>query len=107
MNFLLNFLAAGNPPPLLRDWREDTVAFVHHNAPKLVMIIVGALVLSRVLRTTVRRIAALQEKKLLSGIRAQRIRTMASVIISGGVFVIFCWVVLQDVRLFGLHIGPL
>ena len=107
MNFLLNFLAAGNPPPLLRDWREDTVAFVHHNAPKLVMIIVGALVFSRVLRTTVRRIAALQEKKLPSGIRAQKIRTMASVITSVGVFVIFFWAVLQALPLFGLNLGPL
>ncbi|HEV2728485.1 MAG TPA: hypothetical protein VGV15_00510, partial [Terriglobales bacterium] len=109
MNVPLNFvlLAAGNPPALLRDWREDTVAFVHHNAPKLVMIIVGALVLSRVLRITVRRIAALEERRLPSGIRAQKIRTMASVITSVGVFVIFFWAVLQALPLFGLNLGPL
>ena len=107
MNFLLNFLAAGNPPALLRDWREDTVAFVHHNAPKLVVIIVGALVLSRVLRITVRRIAALEERRLPSGIRAQKIRTMASVITSVGVFVIFFWAILQALPLFGLNLGPL
>ncbi|HEV2715421.1 MAG TPA: mechanosensitive ion channel family protein, partial [Terriglobales bacterium] len=100
-------LAAGNPPALLRDWREDTVAFLRHDVPKLVVIVVGALILSRVLRVTVRRIAALQEKKLPSGIRTQKIRTMASVITSVGVFVIFFWAVLQALPLFGLNLGPL
>jgi small-conductance mechanosensitive channel len=109
MNSPLNFvlLATDNLPALLRDWRDDTVAFLHHDAPKLAMIIVGALILSRVLRATVRRIAALQEKKLPSGIRAQKIRTMASVITSVGVFVIFFWALLQALPLFGLNLGPL
>src|SRR3989440_3471564 len=98
---------AGNFPALLRDWREDTVTFLHHDMPKLVIIVVGALVLSRLLRVMVRRIAALQEKKLPSGIRAQKIRTMASVITSVGVFVIFFWAVLQALPLFGLNLGPL
>jgi len=109
MNLPLNFvlLATDNLPALLRDWRGDTVAFLHHDAPKLAMIIVGALILSRVLRVTVRRIAAVQEKKLPSGIRAQKIRTMASVITSVGVFVIFFWALLQALPLFGLKLGPL
>ena len=109
MSTLSDFVAveAGNFPALLRDWREDTVTFLHHDMPKLVIIVVGALVLSRLLRVMVRRIAALQEKKLPSGIRAQKIRTMASVITSVGVFVIFFWAVLQAVPLFGLNLGPL
>src|SRR6266481_7427177 len=98
---------AGNLPALFRDWREDTVTFLHHDMPKLVIIVVGALVLSRLLRVMVRRIAALQEKKLPSGLRAQKIRTMASVITSVGVFVIFFWAVLQALPLFGLNLGPL
>jgi moderate conductance mechanosensitive channel len=109
MNVPLSFvlLATRNPPALLRDWREDTVAFLRHDVPKLVVIVVGALILSRVLRVTVRRIAALQEKKIPSGIRTQKIRTMASVITSVGVFVIFFWAVLQALPLFGLNLGPL
>ena len=109
MSTLSDFVAveAGNFPALLRDWREDTVTFLHHDMPKLVIIVVGALVLSRLLRVMVRRIAALQEKKLPSGIRAQKIRTMASVITSVGVFVIFFWAVLQALPLFGLNLGPL
>jgi len=109
MSTLSDFVVfdAGNFPALLRDWREDTVTFLHHDMPKLVIIVVGALVLSRLLRVMVRRIAALQEKKLPSGIRAQKIRTMASVITSVGVFVIFFWAVLQALPLFGLNLGPL
>ena len=109
MSTLSDFVVvdAGNFPALLRDWREDTATFLHHDMPKLVVIVVGALVLSRLLRVMVRRIAALQEKKLPSGVRAQKIRTMASVITSVGVFVIFFWAVLQAVPLFGLNLGPL
>src|SRR5881409_3845939 len=109
MSTLSDFVVveAGNLPALFRDWREDTVTFLHHDMPKLVIIVVGALVLSRLLRVMVRRIAALQEKKLPSGIRAQKIRTMASVITSVGVFVIFFWAVLQALPLFGLNLGPL
>src|SRR5207248_3014146 len=94
-------------PELLLCCREDTVTFLHHDMPKLVIIVVGALVLSRLLRVMVRRIAALQEKKLPSGVRAQKIRTMASVITSVGVFVIFFWAVLQALSLVGLNLGPL
>jgi len=109
MSFLLSatLIATDSVPALLRDWRDDTVAFLHHDAPKLVMIVVGALVLSRVFRVTVLRIAAVQEKKLPSGIRAQKIRTMASVITSVGVFVIFFCAILQALPLFGLNLGPL
>lgn len=109
MSFLLSatLIATDSVPALLRDWRDDTVAFLHHDAPKLVMIVVGALVLSRVFRVTVLRIAAVQEKKLPSGIRAQKIRTMASVITSVGVFLIFFWAILQALPLFGLNLGPL
>src|SRR5436309_4376808 len=109
MSTLSDFVVvdAGNFPALLRDWREDTATFLHHDMPKLVVIVVGALVLSRLLRVMVRRVAALQEKKLPSGIRAQKIRTMASVITSVGVFVIFFWAVLQALPLFGLNLGPL
>src|SRR6058998_3370592 len=109
MSTLSDFVVvdAGNFPALLRDWREDAATFLHHDMPKLVIIVVGALVLSRLLRVMVRRIAALQEKKLPSGIRAQKIRTMASVITSVGVFVICFWAVLQALPLFGLNLGPL
>src|SRR6266700_1711394 len=109
MSTLSDFVVvdAGNFPALLRDWREDTATFLHHDMPKLVVIVVGALVLSRLLRVMVRRIAALQEKKLPSGIRAQKIRTMASVVTSIAVFVLFFVAALEVLSLLGLNLGPL
>ena len=40
MSTLSDFVVveAGNFPALLRDWREDTVTFLHHDMPKLVVI---------------------------------------------------------------------
>ncbi len=81
--------------------------FVRDSAPKLILIAIGAIILIRLVRVATRRLAALQEKKIPSGLRAQQIRTLASVINSVGTFVILFWVLLQALPLFGLHPGPL
>jgi moderate conductance mechanosensitive channel len=98
---------AGNLPNLLRDWREDTMTFLHHDVPKLVFIALSALVLIQLLRVITRRVAHLQEKKLPPGLRVQKVRTLASVINSVGVFVILFWALLQALPLFGFNLGPL
>src|SRR5205823_9609023 len=54
-----------------------------------------------------RRIASLQERKLRPGLRAQQVRTVASVITSVGVFVILFGAILQALPLFNLDLGPL
>src|SRR5438309_10985953 len=97
MNTLADFVVveAGNFPALLRDWREDTVTFLHHDMPKLVIIVVGALVLSRLLRVMVRRIAALQERKLPPGFARQKIPPRARGITRVGCLVIFFWACLR------------
>jgi moderate conductance mechanosensitive channel len=103
----LIILAAGNLSTLWRDWREDTMNFVHHDMPKLVLIAVGAFILVRVWRALVGRVAELQEKKLQHGLRLQQVRTVASVITSVGVSVIVFWAVLQTLPLFNLDLRPL
>jgi moderate conductance mechanosensitive channel len=103
----LIILEPGNLPALLRDWREDTMNFVHHDMPKLVLIVVGAFILVRVWRALVGRVAELQEKKLQHGLRLQQVRTVASVITSVGVFGIAFWAVLQTLPLFNLDLRPL
>jgi small conductance mechanosensitive channel len=92
---------------LLQDWREDTVNFLRHDAPKLVLIAVGAFVLVWMLRLVTRRMAKIQAKKLLPGLRGQQVRTLASVINSVGVVVILFWAILQGLPLLGLNLGPL
>ena len=94
-------------PALLRDWREDTMTFLHHDLPKLVLVLVGAVVLIRLLRALTRRIAGLQQKRLPSGIRTGQVRTLAGVITSVGVFVILFGAALQVLSILGLNLGPL
>jgi small conductance mechanosensitive channel len=104
---IFGFFESSNVMVLFHEWREDTMGFVRTNAPKLILIVVGAILLIRVVRIMTRRVASLQEKKLPSGLRAQQIRTLASVINSVGTFVILFWALLQALPLFGLHPAPL
>ena len=103
----LSVFETENFPALFRDWRQDALGFLHHSLPKLVVIVVGAFVVMRVWRAVVRRIASLQERKLPPGLRAQQVRTVASVITSVGVFVILFGAILQALPLFNLDLRPL
>src|SRR2546425_9674276 len=97
----------GNLPALLRDWREDTMTFLRHDAPKIVLVVLGSLVLIRLLRLITRKVTALQTRKLPPGLRAQQIQTLASVLTSVGVFVIVFVAALMVLPLLGLNLGPL
>jgi len=96
-----------NLPGLLRDWREDTMNFLRHDAPKLVLVLIGAFLLIRVLRAIARRMAAFEEKRLPPGVRAQQVRTLAGVITSVGVFIILFLAILQGLSILGFNLGPL
>lgn len=98
---------AGTLPELLRDWREDIMTFVRHDAPKIVLVTLLAFVLIRVLRMVTRKVTALQTKKLPHSARTQQVRTLASVITSVGVFVIIFGAALTVLPLLGLNLGPL
>ena len=93
--------AETNLPALLRDWREDTMNFMRHEAPKIVLVLIGAYILTRILRTIARKSADLHTRKLPSGVR------LASVITSVGVFVIFFVAALEVLSLVGLNLGPM
>src|SRR6266536_2302300 len=79
---------ASHLPTLLRDWREDTMNFLRHDAPKIVFVVLVAYVLTRILRAIARKTADLHIKNVPSGMRVQQIRTLTSVINSVGVFLI-------------------
>lgn len=100
-------LEAQDIPGLLREWRGDAMTFLHHEMPKLALVMVGAFVLIRVLRVVTRKIAALRESRFAQGLRAQQIHTLADVINSVGVFVILFGAGLQALSLLGLNLGPL
>jgi small-conductance mechanosensitive channel len=96
-----------NLPLLLRDWREDTLNFLRHQAPKIVFVILIAYVLTRILRAVARKTADLHIGKLPPGVRVQQIRTLASVITSVGVFVIFFIAILEVLSFLGMNLGPM
>jgi small conductance mechanosensitive channel len=96
-----------NLPVLLRDWREDTMNFLRHDVPKIVLVILGAYVLTRILRTIARKTADLHIRKLPAAVRVQQVRTVTSVVTSVGVFVISFVAVLEVLFLLGLNLGPM
>src|SRR5579864_3768783 len=91
---------------LLQDWREDTIAFLRHDAPKILLIVIGAFVLIRILRAVTRRITSLESRRL-PGIRAQQVRTLASVLTSVGVVIILFVAGLDILDVLKINIGPL
>ena len=100
-------LEAENLPELLHAWRGDALTFVHHDLPKLLVVILGAIVLVRVLRAVTRKAADLRQQRFAQGLRAEQIRTLAGVINSVGVFVILFVAGLQTLSLLGWNLGPL
>ena len=98
---------ANNLPELLRGWGDDTMAFLRHDLPKIVLVIVVAFVLARLLRLITGKVASLQARRLPSGVRAKQVRTLASVITSIGVFIIAFVAALEILPLFGFELGPL
>jgi small-conductance mechanosensitive channel len=108
-SFLQTRLASvnGNLPVLLHDWREDTMNFLRHDAPKIVFVLLAAYVLTRFLRAIARKTADLHVRKLPPGMRVQQVRTVAAVVTSVGVFVIFFVAALEVLSLLGLNLGPM
>lgn len=100
-------LSEGNTPTLLRDWREDTMNFLRHDAPKILLVLVVAYALTRIARAVARRSADLHVRKLPPGVRVQQVRTVASVVTSISIFVIFFVAALEVLSLLGLNLGPM
>jgi small conductance mechanosensitive channel len=100
-------LTQGNVPALLRDWREDTMTFLRHDAPKILLVLLVAYLLTRMARAVARKTADLHVRKLPSGVRVQQVRTVASVVTSIAVFVIFFVAALEVLSLLGLNLGPM
>ncbi len=98
---------ASNLPELLRDWREDTMTFLRHDVPKIVLVAVGALILIRILRVITRGMTSVRTRNLAPGMRAQQINTLAGVINSIGTFVILFVATLEILKYVGLDLAPL
>src|SRR5690348_10525601 len=98
---------AATLPALFRDWREDTIAFLRHDAPKILLVLLGTYVLIRILRAIARKTAELHLRKLPPGVSVQQFRTVTSVITSVGIFVLVFVAALEILSLLGLNLGPM
>jgi small conductance mechanosensitive channel len=81
--------------------------FLRHDAPKIALVLIGAYILTKILRAISRKSAELHIRKLPSGVSVQQFRTVTSVITSVGVFVIFFIAALEVLSLIGLNLGPM
>jgi len=97
----------GNLSALLHDWRDDTMNFLRHDAPKIAFVILAAFVLTRIIRAIARKSADLHVRKLPPGVRVQQVRTVASVVTSISIFVVFFVAALEVLSLLGLNLGPM
>jgi moderate conductance mechanosensitive channel len=92
---------------LFTDWRGDSFRFLHQDAPKILLILIVALVVIRVVHTLTRGMVALRARHLPPGIRGQQIQTLASVINSIASFVVWFLVGLTVLDRVGINLGPL
>ena len=112
MTIFANLMPAASPDTekltsLLQDWREDWSRFLHHDLPRIVLLIIVAFVIIRILRFITGRITALRSRRLPSGIRLQQVKTLAGVINSVGTFVVFFFVIYWILTLMQVHVEPL
>ena len=110
INRLLSFEAvpdAWDLPSLFHAWRQDGMSFLRHDAPKIPLVLIGSFVLIRLLRAITGKIVSLQTRNLPDSVRAQKVRTLASVITSVGVFAILFVAATTLLPVFGLNLGPL
>ncbi len=89
-------------------WGEDMVTFVHDRLPKIITILVVAFILTRLVKLVSQRLTRLsQRQELPSGLRAQQLRTLASVIYSIGFFIVVFLAGMQILQQLDVNIGPL
>jgi small-conductance mechanosensitive channel len=90
------------------DWKTDWGNFLRRNAPKIVLVLVVAIILVRLLKLTTARLARLSRSEALpSALRAQQLRTLASVLNSVGIAIIVFLAAMQILPVLGINMGPL
>lgn len=93
---------------LFDDWSEDAVSFLRHDAPKILWALVVAAILLLIFRVMRDKLIEHSKRQALpTGLRAQQLRTLASVIYSVGVFIVLFQAAMQILPILGLNIGPL
>jgi small conductance mechanosensitive channel len=89
-------------------WKGDWEQFLRKDLPKIAVVIVLAAILLKLLRIASYRLAQFGKAEALpTGLRAQQVRTLASVINSVGTAVIVFLAAMQILPVLGVNMGPL
>lgn len=107
---ILNSLLITEPEnfhELWHNWREDSLAFLRHDVPKILLVLFVAVILIKLLRVVSFRLAKFSTSSEFRGVRAQQLRTLSSVITSVGTFIIIFIAAMQILPIVGINMGPL
>jgi len=90
------------------DWHDDLAYWLRHGLPRVLVILIVAAILVRVLGLFTGKLQQFSKRdELPSRLRAQQLRTLAAVIQSVGVFVIYFIALLQILPIFNVDVKPL
>jgi small-conductance mechanosensitive channel len=91
-----------------QQWRSDALEFLRQDVPRLVFILLIYAILIWMLRSLTKRIRRLSKREgLPSGVRAQQLATMASVVRGSGTFVLIFLALIQTLGVLSINVGPL
>lgn len=88
------------------DWHDDLVYWLRHGLPRIVVILVVAALLTRLVVLLTNKLEKFSKRDELAG-RSQQLRTLAAVIQSVGVFIIYFFALLQILPIFNVDVKPL
>lgn len=93
---------------VLAHWRTNGAQWAEYALPKLLVILVVAFVLLTILRAITGRLVNFSKgAHVHTGLRAQQLRTLASVIQSVGTVLIYLLAAMQTLPLFGVDVKPI
>ncbi|MDE3105257.1 MAG: mechanosensitive ion channel [Acidobacteriota bacterium] len=92
---------------LERDWHQDIVNFLRADLPRLIAILLLALVLQRICRFFVQRMLRLADQQIGNTQRAAQLRTMAAILRATSYSVIGFIVLLHVLSIFNINLTPL
>ena len=93
---------------LFAHWRTNGAQWAEYALPRLLIILLVAFVFLTILRTVTKKLVEFSKAHHVhTGLRAQQLRTLASVIHSVGTVLIYFLAAMQALPLFGVDVKPI
>ncbi len=92
---------------LARDWHDDVINFVRADLPRVIAILVLALILQRIVVFFVNRMRRLADRQVGNSQRASQLRTMATIVRATSYSIIGFIVLLHILSIFSINLTPL